>query len=659
MLDPSSEIPLHLRTALEASGEVIFMTDRSGIFSYVNPEFVRVYGYTAAEVVGVHTPRILKGGATPPDDYAAFWRRLATHEVVWREFVNRTKTGELVHVESSANPVVSDGTCVGYLAVQRDITRRKATETALRESEARYRTLAEAAHDLIFIVDRESHIVYANTASLEPFGKRSEEVLGRKLHDVFPAATAAQMLSELAGVFDTGERQRFETRFDTLHGELWLETWLVPMPNAGAGPVAVMGVSRDFTGRKQLEQRFLHAQKMEAIGRLAGGIAHDFNNLLTAILGYSDLVLDRVRDDVSLVADVEEIKKAGDCAARLTRQLLAFSRQQVLEPQVLDLNILVADVQKMLGRVIGEDVSLEVVAVPNLERVKVDPGQVEQIILNLAVNARDAMPLGGRIRLATANAIVDEDLARRHDGAMPGRYVSLAVADTGCGMSPEVLAHVCEPFFTTKPPGKGTGLGLATVFGVVQQSGGFLTIASALGAGTTVTTYLPVAVDVPDNGRTPAPRGSGNGNETILLVEDEPGVRQLMQRTLEGRGYSVLAPASTSDAVTLAESSAGEIDLLLSDVVMPEMSGPALAQRIVLLRPGIRVLFVSGFPNRDGFETDLISGKAAFLAKPFTPLALALKVRECLAPARDREHSAGRKSLGYRATGDVFPVAAE
>jgi two-component system cell cycle sensor histidine kinase/response regulator CckA len=619
---------MRLRLALEASGEVIFMTDREGVFNYVNPEFVKVYGYTPAEVIGRATPRMLKGGRTGPEEYDAFWRQLASQKVVRREFVNKTKDGAMVHVESSANPIVENGACVGFLAVQRDITQRKAIETALRQSEARYRTLAEAAHDSIFIVNRQSEIEYANAVSAERFGVRTGEAVGRRLDEVFPATAAAEIWRELCQVFETGRRHSFESRFDTPRGELWLETWLVPMPDTGGGCNAVMGVARDISDRALLQQQFVQAQKMEAIGRLAGGVAHDFNNLLTAILGYSELLLDRVRGDQSLASDVEEVKKAGESAARLTKQLLAFSRQQVVEPQVVDLNAIVAELQKLLARVIGEDVQLDVVTYPGLLRVRVDPGQIEQLILNLAVNARDAMPQGGALRIATASATIDEDFARRHAGAVPGQFVAISVADNGCGMSADVLAHIFEPFFTTKPVGKGTGLGLATVFGVVRQSGGFLTVDSTLGVGTTFTAYLPVSSESPA-GAEKGPITDGTGTETILLVEDEAGVRRLMQRTLERRGYNVLVATSPADAMRLAET-AGDIDLLLSDVVMPDVSGPELAQRMLRLRPSMRVLYVSGFPNRVGAGNGGLSRHAALLPKPFAPHALALKVRECL-----------------------------
>jgi two-component system cell cycle sensor histidine kinase/response regulator CckA len=549
--------------------------------------------------------------------------------VVRREFVNKTKDGVMVHVESSANPIVDNGMCVGFLAVQRDITRRKETETALRESEARYRTLAEAAHDSIFIVNRRGQIEYVNAVSLERFGLRSQSVIGRTIEEVFPPAAAAEIWRQLSHVFETRQRHSVEARFNTPQGELWLETWLVPMPDTGTGCDAVMGVARDISDRALLQQQFAQAQKMEAIGRLAGGIAHDFNNLLTAILGYSELLLDRVRGDESLAADVEEVKKAGESASRLTKQLLAFSRQQALAPQIVDLNAIVAELKKLLDRVIGEDVHLDVVTYPGLLRVRVDPGQVEQLILNLAVNARDAMPQGGNLRIATASATIDDDFARRHAGAVPGQYVAISVADNGCGMSSDVLAHMFEPFFTTKPVGKGTGLGLATVFGVVRQSGGFLTVDSAVGVGTTFTAYLPVTTENHSDGSADTAVRDATGKETILLVEDEAGIRRLMQRTLERRGFRVLAATSAADAMRWAESPE-HIDLLLSDVVMPDVSGPELAQRMLRLRPAMRVLYVSGFPNRVGSGSSGLSRNAALLPKPFAPHVLALKVRECL-----------------------------
>ena len=619
-----------LRRAVEASGEVIFTTDPAGIITYVNPEFVRLYGYTAEEVVGRATPRILKGGLVGTDDYAEFWRRLSADETVRREFVNRTKTGEVVWVESTANPVFSHDARVGFLAIQRDITARKATEAALRESERRYRTLADAAHDAIFIIDRDARITYANAAAAEQSGVPAHALAGRHLSDAFPPDAAAAMWRDVLTAFETGERCFSEVAIETPSGNRWLETWLVPMASPGARPDAVMGVARDVTGRKLLERQVLQAQKMDAIGQLAGGIAHDFNNVLTAILGYSELLLEHAGDDRAIAAEVEEVKKAAERAARLTRQLLAFARRQALATQVLDLNDTLTELHKMLGRVIGEDVRLAIVTTPHLDRVKIDPGQIEQVIMNLAVNARDAMPRGGTLTIETANLVVDHAGAAGHPDVAPGAYVTLSVRDTGSGMSRDVLAHVFEPFFTTKPPGKGTGLGLATVYGIVAQSGGHVAIDSAPGRGTTVTICLPrvdgdVAAAVPRAGS-----ASARGSETILLVEDEGAVRQLMERTLANLGYAVLKAATVHDAIALAGDRDRRIDLLLSDVVMPDLSGPDVAQRVVRLHPEIKVLYVSGFANRIPLDVGTLNRRASFLPKPFTPQALAAKVRECL-----------------------------
>jgi two-component system cell cycle sensor histidine kinase/response regulator CckA len=624
----SPEDLLRLRLAVEASGEVIFMTDTSGTITYVNPEFVRLYGYAPSEVVGRSTPRLLKSGSTPAEEYASFWGQLRNNHVVRGEFINRTKSGSLIHVESSANPIVSNDELVGFLAIQRDITDRKATEAALRESERRYRTLAEAAHDSIFIVNRDGEIEYANTVSVGRFGRRTEDAIGKRLRDVFPPDTAKQMWRELSAVFTTGTKQYFESRFDTPNGELWLGSWIVPMSEGTTEQQAVMGVARDITDQKRLEKQFLQAQKMEAIGHLTGGIAHDFNNLLTAILGYSELLLVRVGHDSDLAADVEEIKKAGERASRLTRQLLAFSRKQVMAQRVLDLNDVVADLHTMLRRVINEDIGFEIRAQPDLDRVKADPSQIEQLLVNLAVNARDAMPRGGTLRIVTANVVLDSQFARQHQGAVPGRYVSLVVQDTGCGMTDEVLAHVFEPFFTTKPVGKGSGLGLASVYGIVKQNGGYIAITSAPGKGTTVTTYLPVVDEVAEPSAQPMRTKTPSGTETILLVEDDAAIRQLMQRTLQQCGYAVLNAEDVANALQIAERRSASIDLLLTDVIMPGLNGPDLAQRIVRLHPAIKVLYVSGFA--DGAVGASLSRKATFLPKPFTPRDLATNVREAL-----------------------------
>jgi nitrogen-specific signal transduction histidine kinase/CheY-like chemotaxis protein len=395
-----------------------------------------------------------------------------------------------------------------------------------------------------------------------------------------------------------------------------------------------VAIVRDLTERKRLEAELQQAQKMEVVGRLAGGIAHDFNNLLTAILGFSQFALDQARDSPNLLADISEIKSAGERAERLTRQLLTFSRRQLAEPRVLDLNELVSELRSMMSRMIGDDVQLDVVVGAPLASVRLDPGQVEQVLLNLIVNARDAMPKGGRLTIATSDVDLDAEFAIRHPGAAPGPHVALSVADTGTGIPPDVLGRVLEPFFTTKPQGKGTGLGLATVADIIQGSGGCLAIESTVGVGTVVTGYFP-RVDAPLESEAPAVRAThpDHGSETILLVEDDTAVRELALRVLKARGYVVLQARDGRAALNVETGHAGDIHLLLTDVLMPGLSGPDLAQRFVRRRPAMKVLYMSGFGRQMAVASRLIGRQTSFLQKPFTPDMLALNVRDLL----DRE----------------------
>jgi two-component system cell cycle sensor histidine kinase/response regulator CckA len=377
--------------------------------------------------------------------------------------------------------------------------------------------------------------------------------------------------------------------------------------------------------------RAQQAQKLEALGRLAGGVAHDFNNLLTVISGCSDLLLRGVCREGPARSLVEEIKKAGERAADLTRQLLAFSRKQVLAPVVLNLNSLVSDTEKMLRRLLGEDIDLATTLDPALQPVKADPGQVQQILLNLAVNARDAMPQGGKLTIETANAYLDAAYTRENLGVQPGPYVLLAVSDNGCGMDRVTMARIFEPFFTTKEPGKGTGLGLATVHGIIKQSGGHVAVYSERGHGTTFKVYLPPAEEA---GSAPAPQPSSleapRGKETVLLVEDEESVRLLTHRVLQRQGYTVLVACCGEEALTISQQYQQPIHLLVTDVVMPKMSGPQLASQLKRLRPGIKVLCLSGYTDSAMVRHGMLQSDRHFLPKPFSPTDLARKVRELL-----------------------------
>lgn len=384
---------------------------------------------------------------------------------------------------------------------------------------------------------------------------------------------------------------------------------------------------------RESEAKLRQSQKMEGIGQLAGGIAHDFNNLLTVINSYSDMLLGEVGFDNPFVRNgLDQIKEAGHRAASLTRQLLAFTRQQVLEPKVLDLNESVSNMAKLLRRLIGEDIALVLSPHPALGRVKVDPGQVEQIIMNLAVNARDAMPGGGQLTIETRNVELDNVDAHQHPSVEPGSYVMLGVSDTGCGMDTDTQTHIFEPFFTTKGPGKGTGLGLATVHGIVKQSGGSIDVSSELGKGTTFNIYLPRIEGAAERlDPISAPNAAFRGSETILLVEDEEMVRALAQAILERNGYTVLAAKNVHDALWVVQDGSTAIHLLLTDTIMPGMNGPELAQQVLAIRPAMKVLYMSGYTDKAFTSTTAWEPGTAFLQKPFTPQTLGQKVREILA----------------------------
>jgi len=403
-------------------------------------------------------------------------------------------------------------------------------------------------------------------------------------------------------------------------------------------PLAYATVGRAIGERQRLQAELRQAQKMEAVGQLAGGVAHDFNNLLSIILSYSVLVAQTMAPDDPARADVDEIRLAGERGAALTRQLLAFSRQQVLQPQILNLNEIVGGMEKLLRRLIGEDVELLVHMTPGLDDVRVDPGQIEQVIMNLAVNARDAMPGGGRLTIETANIELDASYAARNEGLEPGPYVMLAVTDTGHGMAAATMGRIFEPFFTTKGIGKGTGLGLSTVFGIVQQSGGAIHAYSEPGSGTAMKVYLP-RVDRAGSPIRPtaSPDASRRrGTETILLVEDEPQVRAVAMTILRRQGYHVLEAENGAGALVLCEEHPAAIHLLLTDVIMQRMSGPVLAEQLGRIRPGMKVLFMSGYTDRAIIDHALIDANAAFIQKPFTPDQLAQRVRDVLDGAARR-----------------------
>jgi two-component system cell cycle sensor histidine kinase/response regulator CckA len=543
--------------------------------------------------------------------------------------VQRTKTGELRDVHVWAKTFRLDGRVV-FHAIFRDITERRRTDELQRLHSA----ALNAAADAVVITDRAGIIAWVNPAFTRLTGYTAEEAVGQNLRDLVksdkhtPAFFKDFWETILAG--RTWHGEMINRRKD---GRLYTEDQVVtPILDASGAITHFVAIKEDMTERLQLEAQFLQAQKMESVGQLASGIAHDFNNLLTVINGMSELVLAQVSPTDPVRADAEEIHRAGERAATLTRQLLAFSRQQILAPRVMDVNTVVAGVEGLLRRLLGEDIALVVELAPGAGSVKADPGQIEQVITNLAVNARDAMPQGGQLMVETQPVQLDEAFARQHGAAVPpGSYVRLAVSDSGVGMDETTRARIFEPFFTTKGPGKGTGLGLSTVYGIVKQSHGFIWASSEVGQGTSFKMYLPQVGEAASIAP-PAPTVvSTSGTETILLVEDNAGLRKLATRFLEPAGYTVLGAATGEEALRLLdERQVDPVHLLLSDVVMPGMSGRQLAEQLAQTRPGMKVLYMSGYTSDTIVRHGVLEAQMSFLNKPFTAVALLRKVREVL-----------------------------
>jgi PAS domain S-box-containing protein len=615
--------------------------DKEGRITKVNRTDLEMLGYTSEELIGQPIWKLNVGeeivreqvlaklaGALPPGQNL--------------ERIYKKKDGTIFPVLIQDRLTLDEkGQISGIRCTIQDITEHKQSEEALRQSEERYRTILENIEDGYYEVDLPGNFTFFNDSLCRMLGYSRDELIGMGNDRYTDQENRKKLFQAFNGVYRTGEPVKgFDWEVIRKDGrKLYGEVSVSLIRSSTGEPVGFRGIARDITERKRaekemaaLQEQLTQSQKMEAVGRLAGGIAHDFNNLLTVIKGYTQLSLLDLKENNPLWENIQEIQKATERAANLTRQLLAFSRRQILDPKVLDLNSLLRDTEKMLRRMIGEDIELVTRLSEGLGKVKIDPGQIEQVVLNLAVNARDAMPSGGKLTIETANAQSDEGYALTHLGLTPGHYVRLSVSDTGVGMSREVQEKAFDPFFTTKEKGKGTGLGLSTVHGIVTQSGGKIWVYSDPGHGTTFKIYFPTIEGELDtlDGRN-EPDSSPRGSETVLLVEDESSVRDLANRLLKQQGYRVLEAANGEEALRLAQETVGErIHLLLTDVVLPQMSGKELADQLKTFRPDLKVLYTSGYTDFAVVHHGVLNSGTHFLQKPFSLKTLSQKVREAL-----------------------------
>ncbi|HKO04244.1 MAG TPA: PAS domain S-box protein [Candidatus Acidoferrales bacterium] len=626
----------HFRALIENSADILTLLDPAGVITYCSPSVARILGYDPEEMIG----------------HSAFdWVRPEHVERVAEHLAEALRNpGRPEHVRAETHARdgtwrMFDGTLTNFLGVPgveavvvnvRDITEQERAQEALNAAEGKFRTLVEQLPAITYVAQPGS------SGEWEYVSPQIETLLGFTQQEWIGLASTwwnrvhpddRERVAEGEREFErTGTPMRQEYRMIARDGRVvWFRDEAVLLHRTSGRPQVMQGVLYDITDQRRLEDQLRQAQKMEAVGRLAGGVAHDFNNLLMVIQGHTSLLSERLPDSTAERRSLEQIQKSTERAASLTRQLLAFSRLQVMQPRVLDLNSVVADMGKMLRRLIGEHIELILRADSGLGRVKADPGQIEQVLLNLVVNARDAMAGGGKLVVETCNLALDEAAARRIPSLQPGSYVVLSVSDTGVGMDPETQSHIFEPFFTTKEQGKGTGLGLATVYGIVQQSGGQITVYSQPGQGATFRLYFPRVEEPADRGSGIRPRPKvPKGSETILLAEDETEVRELAREALRRGGYAVLEARDGEEARRLAENYAGPIHLLVTDVVMPNLGGPELASRLLESRPGLKVLYMSGYSEFISTGHVGLGPLTYFLQKPFSLELLGRKVREVL-----------------------------
>ncbi len=614
----------YLRLVVEQMPAILWTTDtRLQITSTVGAGLAAV-NLQAKDVIGMSMLECLERDRPECTPISAHLKALRgealSYEMEWKERTFQVRVDPLRNAEKRIT---------GTIGILVDVTERKQA----KEAQARLVAVLEATTDVVAMTGPDRRLLYLNRAGRTLLGIGSEEdVSACRLGDFYPPALSRVLDESVARAVGDGTWSGEMALLSRAGTEITVSQVMLAHKSPAGAFEFLSIIARDMRERQRLEGQLRQAQKMEAVGRLAGGIAHDFNNLLCIITGYNTLVAEGLPADEPLRDFVGEVAKAAERATALTQQLLAFSRKQMLVPRPLDLNALLADLEKMLRPLLGEDVELALSLGHDLHRVKADQNQVEQVLMNLAANARDAMPRGGRLRIATANVELDAAALRNNPDVLPGAFVRLEVSDTGCGMDREVMGHLFEPFFTTKGQGKGTGLGLATIFGIVKQSSGHIEVASELGRGTTFRIYLPCWQQEPaiEPGTPAGAAVPPGGVETLLVVEDEDGLRALVCHTLRQRGYHILEASNGEEGMEVSRRHAGRIHLLLSDVVMPKMGGNVLAEHLVAQRADLKVLFMSGFTDSALFRHGIVSGEVECLSKPFTPSALAEKVREVL-----------------------------
>jgi PAS domain S-box-containing protein len=630
----SEESARHFAAIVKSSNDAIVSKDlESRVLSW-NKAAEAIFGYDEAEMIGRSITVLF-----PPhlqDEESLILARIRRGESIEHyETVRRRKEGTLINVSLTVSPILDDaGNVVGASKIARDITDRKRIEAALEESEKRFRTMADSAPVFIWMADESGACTYFNRYHTEFSGRTLEEELGDGWFELVHPDDLDRCRREYSAGIGARDSFRLEYRLRRRDGSYrWVIDTASPRFSEQGLFLGFIGCGMDITEHKATEEQLRQSQKMEAVGRLAGGIAHDFNNLLTSINGFTDLALATAPPGSPLKEYLEEVSRSGARAAALTGQLLAYSRKQVLAPKVIDLNAVAAEVERMLSRLIGENLRVITRLYPGLGKVKADPGQVQQILVNLALNARDAMPGGGDVTIETANVILGRDFTATHLDGEPGPYAMLAVRDTGCGMTPEVQARLFEPFFTTKAVGKGTGLGLSSVYGIVKQSGGCISVETAPDRGSVFRIFLPlVAAEAPQSPVAPA-KDAGPGCGTLLLAEDEETVRKFLAATLRSKGFKVLEAGDGSQALALAKDRK-TLDCLVTDIVMPGLSGSKLAAELRAKRPGLPVLFISGYTRDLLTASELADPGTAFLQKPFSPQELVSRIRELIAAYR-------------------------